>query len=71
MNALIQILRRRCYQSKNGRSPTSRDGKIKVTGPIDLILFSLLAAMFILQLIHGYEISELQKEVRMIQMEGR
>ncbi len=39
--------------------------------PVDLVLFALLAALFILQLIQGYEISELQKEVRQIQMEGR
>jgi len=47
--------------------------KLRLPGmrPVDFVLFALLAALFILQLIQGYEISELQKEVRQIQTEGR
>jgi hypothetical protein len=39
--------------------------------PIDLIVLALLTALCVLQVIQGAEISELQKEVRIIQMEGR
>jgi len=47
--------------------------KLRLPGmrPVDFVLFALLAALFILQLIQGYEISELQKEVRQIQTEDR